>query len=919
MGEKCKPSYRNLNTIQSYSEQKYATVQWCQQNCENDEWLKREIEKLKYLAPPNVRNKFFIGKNVNAEKSWGYEVPNDSKVQFSSKTFESIFIDFRNDTGDKWIDWNKSNVIREQPKDSSGNVQANSRIHLPNHIEDRSVPPEYSYFGTGWDSKNKTIVSGYNSAWYVGFDKSKNFYLKPGWINNWKDPAIPAISRAQTFKAEATGKLESVDLALEYNGGPTTHSSPLIVQIWPTYQGTVLKSTWNNKTKKVVYNYIKRTSSTPASLKRFKLVKKVVKNKKGEIQYLDKKKTKKKYKEYYKADKNGDWVREWTTVAKPNSKAGKSLSQPLAQYEYNPQSTNKGGWQTMSFKNPCTVQKGTSYAIVLHSPLNSWDNCPRWGGWGRNCKKDKLYENGDAFISKNNGRSWNRYGKKGVDEGIKEYKQGKYVPQDYKFVCKVETKAGKPNFVPVYEEGEHYLYLKPIYNNPIHTVQIIPEGEGTEGSQSDVVQCDYQLSVDGDTWMDFPDNYTIQLSEPKRVIFLRAKMSRSEGHDSETPYIEHLTVNLHTNLPEEMYVRTVPYDAPLGHILGASLWGKVYAPYSTEPSVECTVDIVEERECEESFDIVELDYLDEKMTEKGLDITWMENCPTINDRCLYLTNNPQLLETLKYHEIYVKPHEIEDMMYNLSFAPSDDELVVAPIRVDEATDEDTGTVTSVNIYPDNIGGIPIVDEVAYPVISCQLEPEDGSGHGNLQTYGEWYDYWFDYDTNSLIFYRDSIDDMVTGNLIVKYNPVFIKDLTNDEVGRHYDENGIISDGIELDYFKESFVIDNTNLESRRVKLRVQPVDPIKYVYLYRADADDGDEPTELLEDVDFTVDTYSHELVFEVNNLDGVSTILNLGDTLEVIYTPNLASDSISIGYHAKRTNVSKQCSLENYYIEYKV
>ena len=57
MSKKCKPKYKNLNLIQSFSEQKYATVQLMNQVCSNDEYLRQKVEELNYLTPPSVRKK----------------------------------------------------------------------------------------------------------------------------------------------------------------------------------------------------------------------------------------------------------------------------------------------------------------------------------------------------------------------------------------------------------------------------------------------------------------------------------------------------------------------------------------------------------------------------------------------------------------------------------------------------------------------------------------------------------------------------------------------------------------------------------------------------------------------------------------------------------------------------------------------
>lgn len=911
MTQKCKPNYKNLNTIQSYSEQKYATVQWCQQNCENDEWLRQQVEQLRYLSPPAVRKKFIIGKEVDDKKSYGYAVGSNNKVQFSNRDKIQIPIDFSDISV---IDESKTTTTTAPytVTDDAGKDVPRVKIVLPNTVETHEIKPVYNSFGTA------KSITGYNSAWYVGFDKTRNFYLQPGWINNWKDPNIPSVARCQTFKCEATGKLDSVDLRLEYNGSPSTGSSPLYVQIWTTYYGSTYKTTWNTKTKKIEYNYVNAPSGT--TFQRYKKVTYQDKDKKGNLLWLDKKKKKPKMLVKFKKDKNGKYIRERQNVYKPNAKQS-GIYHPLAEAVYNPQGTTKGGFPNIHFDNPPVVEKDKYYAIVLFSPLNNWENCPRWAGWGRNCKRDRVYPDGDAFYSVDNGRSWKRYGKIGkTQEDIKEYKQGKWVPQDFAFQCNVETKAGRTWTETVYSEGDYYLYLKPIYDNPIYEIGIHTIDGGTEGSD-DNVEIQYQFSIDGRTWVDIDETLNKRLETPSKVVFVRARLSRADGDNYKlyTPYIEHITIDLYTTPAEEMYVRTTPYNPPITHILGASVWGRIFTPFEFEETVDCNVEIIETKEVSERFDIVELDMLDEKLAEKGLDGDWLVNKPTAEERCLYLTDNPDVLKTLKYHQIYIKPFEMNGAMYNLSFAPSDDELVVSPTDVVTAIDEGGGEVL-VNVYPDKLSGFEFTDEVAHPVISCELEPENGEGHGASESYGEWYDYVFDYTNNQLVFHRKVLETITQGNLIVTYNPVFISGLSNNEVGVHYDEEtGIRSDGLILDYFKEKINITSSNVESRRVLLKVQPVDPIRQVYLYKYNSDEGDEPIELFEDADYTVDIYSHELVFEVNNDDGISTILDVGDILQVVYTPNLDDDSICIGYHAKRGNKDKQCYIDDYYIEYKV
>ena len=110
MAEKCKASYKNLNRIQSFSEQRYATVQLMQQICMNEEWLKQEVERLNYLSPPAVR-KTFSPILVDDAQSWGYQINSNNQVTFSSETKKVVFVDF-NDA--KLIDEDKTTAEIEE-------------------------------------------------------------------------------------------------------------------------------------------------------------------------------------------------------------------------------------------------------------------------------------------------------------------------------------------------------------------------------------------------------------------------------------------------------------------------------------------------------------------------------------------------------------------------------------------------------------------------------------------------------------------------------------------------------------------------------------------------------------------------------------------------------------------------------------
>lgn len=910
MAEKCKASYKNLNRIQSFSEQRYATVQLMQQACMNDEWLKQQVERLSYLSPPAVR-KTFSPILVDDAQSWGYQVNSNNQVTFSSETKKVVFVDF---TNSKLIDEDKTTaeieeyVVDEQEIDDS-EIDEDGQIPDSKDTSEKPIKRrcclhteiEIDKTKAKWDYSTKTSDGGgANSAWYVGWNKSKPYYVRPDWIKNWKDREIPAVCRAQTFTSKSTGKLVSVDLKLEYNG--TNYSncgSPLYVQIWKTKRRFVPKTTWD--TKKNTYHYIYIKDPKNGKYDKYKHY------------------TKKSDGTYKRDDKNGEYVHKREYIYWPDTKKS-GITKPLAEavYSSNP-SKSQGGFPNILFNKPCKVTKNHHYAIVLFSPLSEWKHCPRWAGWGRNCHRDQKYKGGDAFLSENNGRTWIRHGRN--DDKV-DYKHGKKTPQDFAFKCHIRTRDATTTPREVYTDETEYLYLKPIYANPIKSVFISGQDYGETKSQ-DKVHIQYQISTTGDDddWHTV-SNTEYNLTKPSNVIFVRAKLWRStnmqsngtDSNDQETPYIENIRVELTTDLPEEMYVRTHYYYPPLPGetMLGANLWGRIYTPFTVEPTVDCTVEIIKEKQVQDHIKIITVDELDESLVDLVQDIDSTENPEDLtedekylkklyknivnknsSERVEYLNTNKDAITELKKHSIYIKPEQIENTYHKLSFAP---------------------VITGNKTETDNmIGGITLHNNVAYPIHDCKLQPD---GEEDVKYYGEWYDFKFDYTTNELIFTKDRLDEMPIGGLNITYNQVFIDGLTIDEVGVRKDpETGLIEEGLVLDYFKENIVVTRTEIETRRIPLRVKPVDPIRSVILNK----DTDSERTLVENHDYHLDIDTNELVFEVNNEDGKSSILNLDDDIEIVYTPYLEDIAISIGYHAKRTSKDKQVYIDGNYLEYKV
>lgn len=761
----CPAKYKNLG-LTSFDEQKDITVQMLRQICMNDEWLKQEIEKVKYETPA-VNRKRFSPIAVDSNNSYGYKISSNNDVVFDSSTSKEIEIDFSDlsliDTAkttcaiESIID--KGQIINQAKvkKQTTSSVDKSTRNYSPWAVKDSSG----------------NIIGGdmiANEHWYVGFDRNRHYETRPNWLENQLNNEIPSVGRAQTFEAKKTGLLESVVLNIKVNEGQDKHNtaSPLIVQIRKTVEkdGAVYP-------EELACGYDGKYSVLAEQ----------------EIRFIN---------------------------TSPNI-------------------------VSIPFDHPCTVEQGQTYAIVVLSPLSHPTHTYWLGGWNKHCHAD-AYTEGDAFFTFNNGMTWIKYGK---DDDV-EYHQGKYAPQDFAFQAHIrEFKTG------YITNTDEWLYLKPIFSNPVKRVRInaIDTGEASD----DNLQLEYWGSNDGRNWTKFTNNQ-LYFNIPNCMTFIKVRM-RTKIND--TPIIEYMRVELETDIPEQMYVRTHYYFPKTSAMLGANAWAKVNAPFKVEPSVSCEAEIIRNCEVMEHFVIIEPKDIQ--------NFTWLNEIDAIkvtgktnSQNRKYLVDHPSAVEALKEHQIYV-----------------------------------TGYMENEVYVPGFFDGFEFTSSPAYPIIECTLQPITGE----TKIYGEWYDFTFDYGNDKLTFFSNVLQTIVPGTLTIKYNPLFIDHLANEEMP------------LILDYFKETIQITEDMLNNRKIPLRAPALDPLRDIFL------NGEE---IIEDNDFTMDYNTNELCFPVVNIDDQSTILSLNDILEVVYTPSLDDAGISIGYYATRENIRKQCYIKPNYMEFK-
>lgn len=804
----CEPKYRNLNRIQSFSEQMYPTVELFKQICQNDEYLKQELDELGYLSPPAVRKRF-NPIPIDPKVSYGFMETTEHEIIFDTDTNKSKTIDF---TDDSMVDYDKSSAVIAHFVDDGTIID---QAVLPN------TPGELDQSVKNWMDNNQI-----NTHWYVGYDKNKSYQIRPNWIKDPKLYEIPSVCRAQTFTIPEGkgGKLEAVSIHLANNGTVWgSWGSPLILQIWKTKKISVQKMNWNKRTK----------TNTPVPGQR-------------------------------------------ETIAWPTGNPYNCI----AETSFDP-SKIEPGFVSIPFPQPPTLEEGESYALVFLSPLSNWRHCPRIGGWGRNCANSK-YMQGDAFLSNNNGRTWERYGRNDLKV---DYYLGRLTPSDFAFQLNIRQDSS------TYVTGDHYLYLKPIHTNPFSKVTLSCTDTGDADNYPGKLL--YQVSSDGRTWYDLTNHERAFSPDSDgnypRTLFIRVKMWTTDN--TKTPAIQSITASFTNVLPKEMYVRTHFYYPKVVPMLGASQWGRIFAPVNIDPTTDCKIEIIQEKQVIDHFNIITATELDEYTWIEGLDIEKITD-EDEDVRYAYLIDNPSALELLREKGIYVLPWEDdEEVMHGMSFwsLDSDENKVYTPFS--------------------------LTNSPAYPILECQLQPRGDEGSWNP---GEWYDYTVDYTNDTIVLAEGLIEKLPVGSITFTYNPVFIQDLVQSEVGRVYNPTTgkYVNNPLVIDYFLQDFIVDNKILETRQVPLRVSPVDPLKSVILNKG----TDNERELIEDTDFTVDYTKGLIIFDIISDDDYSTILSANDNLEVVYTPNLEDVGIAIGYTCKRgENTDKQVTIKQNWIEYKV
>lgn len=450
---------------------------------------------------------------------------------------------------------------------------------------------------------------------------------------------------------------------------------------------------------------------------------------------------------------------------------------------------------TIRFEHPCTVEQDKSYAIAVYSPTTHPSEAYSIGGWSQSCLAEP-YKDGYAFVSENSGATWSRYGK--IDETV-PYHYGNQAPHDFAFICHIREHAGTDYIKDV----DHYLYLKPIRCNPCKQITI---SELSTSGTKEAHHFGYEVSSNGSAWNKFNDKKTFTFSDNPTMIFVRIKLKTTDSNSA--PYVETFGLTLRTDVALQGYARLPYYCPPRNNILGANVWGGLYAPYvsgANESITKCKVEVISNR--------------------------------TVNE-----------------HHKLIKPVDIKDYTHFPELKNYAEKI--KEVKEEEVTEYLEDNPVIVNIFKEYhmyiigfIKTIPLDNKAAYPMTSVTLNTRN-EGNDIIKQYSEFYDYKVNYDENNLSFMVDN--NLSPGELNIQYNPVIISGLKQEDFP------------FRLDYIQEEFTIGQSTLFNAEFPLKCAPNDPIYEVIL--------NNNYELKEDIDFTIDYTNKKLILkDINDIGKVN------------------------------------------------
>jgi hypothetical protein len=609
--------------------------------------------------------------------------------------------------------------------------------------------------------------------------------------------------------------------------------------------------------------------------------------------------------------------------------------------------TNQPLLHTIPLTTPPLLTKGEKYAVVLRAGFTSADKNYGLGGWsfttygpefignllhkaGTKIKKTTTSGTGhiydfdedivsDIFHSIDNCVSWTKTHSISLAGMVEDAFDGMR-PRAFSYQSFIQPLKE----TPTQQEGESYVYWKPIQCNPIQSVQLIPSMQG-DGIK-------WEVSTNMIDWhhIKHPNwNYNFQKDaesheKDQNQLYIRAQL-KNTGKTT-PPEINGLKVLIQTKPAEEAYLKTLFYNPRLGNLLGASLWSRLGTTVTLKPPLTNEIDV--------KIDIIRNQNMKDILECNGKNMTFtLTGKPsknlikvTILPSTLYLqkeeatetiettttelsTEDTQKIENLQkilenidhmYETVKNNPENKTSVMQELAKHFTNTHGIIEELQCEKTSLEmlkgslePLKTLEGCDKSECLLNYIIILRNVIINTINLIKKPKSkyiniipsipGREGLNLEL-TENRDYTINYETGTITLK----DAWGVGTLKVEYYPLWLQGLKLEEFP------------LRTDSLTETFT-------TKTFKLKTVPLDPLRIVEEHNPKKDEWNE---LTENKDYTVN-YSKKTIEIHKNREDME--------YRVKYTPYLVDEGLALAYRLKRHDISQQAIIKSCYFQNRV
>lgn len=587
-------------------------------------------------------------------------------------------------------------------------------------------------------------------------------------------------------------------------------------------------------------------------------------------------------------------------IRKADATTGAPTGGLIASAKLNHEQIQSPGLMAIPFKFGPLLTSGQKYAIILKSPFTSSDHHYGIGGWGANCKADPC-PNADAWSSWDNGHTWMLHGK---NDNV-PYHEGQYAPQDFAYLVYTRsTTATYSTTVP------NWVFLKVYKTNPVKTVYLSADTQVSSENTS----VNFYVSNDLKNWFELNESngFSHTFDTPGIMTYVKAKLSTTNA--GMTPIIKGINVHMDTNPATEGYLRGEFYNPKLSMPLGASVWSGVNAPAKLDLNTTCLVDIIRNTE---KTDIITIAYSEQNIVQCGRTLQTTDGWGPWNEGVVVYSTTDPAGWNKGCIKITTPGKQSGEGVMVVANVPVNSKIIAGGLEVWVPSGQtimvQSGFGSMVKYYEGrgcwdsiNMEGVPDSStmyiltaeqgNIEFYVRSCRfgdpfrlseyptlpvIDITQNLGDGTYKQLQEGVSAVIDPDTKSVSSYTS-----LQGFLIIKYYPIWLKGLTQDQFP------------LKCDLFIEQFTANGVD---KTFQLKAVPLDTLRVVTV---------NDVEMKEYDDYTFDAETKQLVF--------NTIPAKDAVILVKYTPDLEDTGLAVAYHVTRPDTTKQVAIEANSFEYR-